>query len=84
MNITINWQDADSSSALAVGEHYPKQSSCFVAGMQLVLTKKLLKTSKPNETLQALNRRPSRRSTQKWTLLSVTVQTATVLGVVAF
>ena len=67
-----------------LGSIIPMQSSCFVAGMQLVLTKKLLKTSKPNETLQALNRRPSRRSTQKWTLLSVTVQSATVLGAVAF
>ena len=46
MNITIHWQDADSSSALAVGEHYPNAKLMLCGGHAARAHQKTLKNLK--------------------------------------
>jgi len=50
MNITIHWQDADSSSALAVGEHYPNAKLMLCGGHAARAHLKTLKNLKTKRT----------------------------------
>ena len=73
MNVAIHWMDKDSSSAKAIGQHYPDTKLMLCGGHAACAHEKALKKFKQRKALLMIKRSPFGGNTPMWTLLNATV-----------